>query len=287
MGKDLHVPFLESYHGAEMKNGKALGIKCALKKKLFSDSDFIICIATGKSVKEGHNKHLDDIGIKIECKENIGWEFSSHHNGHWGQVERVPLNVVEEHVFYMRVEPHSNHFKIFINGEKIHEFRFQVPLDYLNTVYADGNIRLLRVLWETNTYMVPFMYRFYDLRPGKSIYITGVPEKNSVVFNINLEKDEHNIPLTISVRMESRHKNVVRNTMKNGKWLDEEVFADNNQAFPFADGVEFQLQIELKQSGLEVIINGRRYCEYYYREPLESIRRLHINGDLELKSVDM
>lgn len=289
MGKDcpVHIPFLESYHDYELKQGKALGLKCLLKKKLFGDSDFTICLATGKAVKEGHHKYLDDIALRLECKENIGWVLNSYYNGHWGEVERYPLNVQEDELFYLRIEPHANVFKIYVNNEMMCEYKYRVPIEYTNTVYVDGNITLYRLNWETNYRMVPFRRNFQNVRPGKSIYIVGKPDKDAEVFNIDLVKDSQNIPMTLSVRMKGRHKQVIRNTMKDHKWLEEENFSDNNQAFPFTENIEFKLQIELKTNGLEVLINGRRFCEYYYREPLESIRKLHITGDVEIRSVDM
>lgn len=93
--------------------------------------------------------------------------------------------------------------------------------------------------------------------------------------------DNVNIPVHISIRADLN--TIVRNTMTNGVWGEEELYLEApNQLVP---GTHFDLMVSNRQDKVIVAINGQPAFEYVHRHDPSTIDALQILGGIVLTSV--
>lgn len=87
-----------------------------------------------------------------------------------------------------------------------------------------------------------------------------------------------------------REDYIIRNSRQNGTWGDEEtnIHLDEYTARnPIISGDFFMLYIFASDDKFHISINGRPFCTYKYRIPLESIRTLEIRDHIQaIKQID-
>jgi hypothetical protein len=262
-----------------LTHGKALGIKGYLKFKFFGNSRFNINLTCGPNVKD--NDARDDVALQLGCREDKGWVLNSFLRGRWEREVICSMDIQDEEEFYIRIEPTERAFGIYINGTKLCDYEHRTNLQYVNHIYIEGNVKLHRVAFEGNYYMVPFEYEMNkEFGVGSKVYVTGKPIPGAEKFDIRLVQCEENIVLTVSVRMKDRQ--IVRNTMKRGKWQDEEI---DGPWFPLHEERDFDMIIACHSEHYQIIINGEPYCQFQHRESPNRVTGISIDGDLELQSV--
>ncbi|XP_060764608.1 cytolytic toxin-alpha-like [Neoarius graeffei] len=71
-------------------------------------------------------------------------------------------------------------------------------------------------------------------------------------------------------------KAVVCNSCKNGKWEDKE----SKEEALFAEGEIFDIIMIITQNAYEVTVNGREFCKFEHRIPVDKVSTLQIRGDV-------
>ncbi|VDN43193.1 unnamed protein product [Gongylonema pulchrum] len=130
---------------------------------------------------------------------------------------------------------------------------------------------------------VPYESGIVDggLTPGKSLHITGIPDKRGKRFNINLVKKNGDIALHFNPRFDE--KVVVRNSMFNGAWGKEE----REGKIPFAKDRMFDLQLQNEEYALQIFVNGERFSTFAHRSEPDDLVGVQIQGDVEISGIQI
>jgi len=124
-----------------------------------------------------------------------------------------------------------------------------------------------------------------SLNVKKAIFIAGKPQNQRTftfhfLYDPSCSQQGSFIPLQIKINMEER--NITRNTLISGEWGPTETTLID--VFPFMDDQLFQLTIRLSDEEFIVYINGQHSFDYHHRLPYQNIRRLRIEGNVQLFS---
>lgn len=98
------------------------------------------------------------------------------------------------------------------------------------------------------------------------------------------KSDDEDVILNVSVRF---HDNcIVRNTWHNGEWQEEERDENLDQTVvdhpnPVVAGEIFKFYILIGDQKFHIAVNNQSYCTYAYRLPVETIRTIQLNYDLQ------
>lgn len=128
-----------------------------------------------------------------------------------------------------------------------------------------------------------------DLFRGGSIRIRGHVSSdviNSVQVNLSPGRKPHPegaVHFHIGIRYDK--KEIVRNTLKHRLWGNDWGKEENYGGFPVAPNEHLEISILAKEHNYEVAINGRHFCEYIHRRPLDAVKYLHIQGDWTVESI--
>jgi len=118
------------------------------------------------------------------------------------------------------------------------------------------------------------------LEPGQTVVIKGVESGDH--FNVSLMTgpgyDSANIPFQITIRL--KDKAAIFNDRKEGKWGKEE-----KKKEPFKDGEPVDLRIRCHDNKFEIFANQKELGDFEYRQPLNTINHLYIDGTIELQNV--
>ncbi|XP_076988058.1 galectin-4 [Tamandua tetradactyla] len=119
---------------------------------------------------------------------------------------------------------------------------------------------------------------------GMSIYIQGVASEHMKRFFVNFmvgQGPESDIAFHFNPRFDGWDK-VVFNTQQGGRWGSEE----KKRSMPFRKGAPFELVFMVLAEHYKVIVNGNPFYEFGHRLPLQMVTHLHVDGDLELQSIN-
>ncbi|KAH9512074.1 carbohydrate binding [Dermatophagoides farinae] len=136
---------------------------------------------------------------------------------------------------------------------------------------------------------IPFFEHNTNLEKPCDIYINGmIMDPFNKYFVINLahtggdcEMKKQNIPIHISIRVDQ--SKIVRNSLINGEWGQEETNMEGS--FPFTIGSMFEICIKNRLESVSIIINGQSCFEYNHRHDPKTIDTLEINGSVRLDSI--
>lgn len=125
------------------------------------------------------------------------------------------------------------------------------------------------------------------LRPSQMIRIRGVINQHvmdHIVINIQTgaatnPTDDCNLHL--SVRLNEGV--IVRNDRQRGAWGVEE----RHGGCPLARGQTFEVLILAEAQGFKVALNGRHFCEFGHRMPLDRAKFVFIKGELTVQSISV
>lgn len=103
-------------------------------------------------------------------------------------------------------------------------------------------------------------------------------------FNINLQSGaavdpRDDTPLHISIR--PGDKKIVRNSFVGGAWQTEE----RDGKCSIGAGETFELQIKVKESSYTLKVDGKKFCKFKHRLPIDQIRFVHICGGGVIESI--
>uniref|UniRef100_H0VZ70 Galectin n=1 Tax=Cavia porcellus TaxID=10141 RepID=H0VZ70_CAVPO len=122
------------------------------------------------------------------------------------------------------------------------------------------------------------------LSVGMSVYIQGVAKENMNRFAVNFMvggSPGSDIAFHFNPRFDGWDK-VVFNTQQGGQWGQEE----RKKSMPFSRGSPFELVFMILQEHYKVVVNGNPFYEYRHRLPLQMVTHLHVDGDLQLQSIN-
>ncbi|XP_037675976.1 galectin-4 [Choloepus didactylus] len=122
------------------------------------------------------------------------------------------------------------------------------------------------------------------LSPGMSVYIQGVANEHMKRFFVNFtvgQGPDEDIAFHFNPRFDGWDK-VVFNTKQGGRWGSEE----RKRSMPFRKGAAFELVFMVLAEHYKVMVNGSPFYEYGHRLPLQMVTHLHVDGDLELQSIN-
>ncbi|XP_040590286.1 galectin-4 [Mesocricetus auratus] len=122
------------------------------------------------------------------------------------------------------------------------------------------------------------------LSVGMSIYIQGVAKENMRRFRVDFtvgQGEETDIAFHFNPRFDGWDK-VVFNTKQSGQWGKEE----RKNSMPFHKGKHFELVFMVMAEHYKVMVNGEPFYEYGHRLPIQMVNHLHVDGDLELQSIN-
>lgn len=230
----------------------------------------------------GRNAHTIamHMNIRFDRNETV---FNSNDRGQWQKEEKEKLPFKAGDEFDIRIRAIEEKFEIMVNQKEFHDFDFRIPLDQITNLFIDGPIVLYNIMWGGRFYSVPYESRFEGgFTTGKSLLISGVPEKKCKIFHVNLITDSGDIALHFNPRFSE--EKVVRNSQENGGWGSEE--KEGN--FPFKHDVGFDLLIKNESYSFQVYVDGERFCTFGHRMDPNSITRLEVDGDeLELQAIQV
>ncbi|CDW55930.1 Gal-bind lectin domain containing protein [Trichuris trichiura] len=122
---------------------------------------------------------------------------------------------------------------------------------------------------------------------GLIIRIAGEVPEDARWFAINLQNGtvmhpRSDIVLHISPRFDGAFFRVVRNSLVNERWGNEETAGH----FPFKLGEQFEVLILVEHEGYKIAVNGEHYAEYRHRLPFATVNAIVIDGDVTLYAVE-
>jgi len=117
------------------------------------------------------------------------------------------------------------------------------------------------------------------------MYIAGLMPANfkrHFVINLYSAKDgKRTIPFHVSIRPDTGL--MVRNSMRDGEWQDEELYLVG--PFPFVLGTHFDLMLCHKPEVVSVAVNGQLAFEFKHRMDSSSIDTMEITGSQMITSI--
>ncbi|XP_041654467.1 galectin-6-like [Cheilinus undulatus] len=133
---------------------------------------------------------------------------------------------------------------------------------------------------------IPYLGPIYGgLREGSSIYIQGSVPEDITRFFLNLlcgPSESSDVALHFNPRFDGWDK-VVFNSRHDGSWKSEEKIRD----MPFSKGKSFELVIMVTSQGYQIKVNGKDFHTFHHRLPVESVRGMHISGDVSIQTINV
>lgn len=129
---------------------------------------------------------------------------------------------------------------------------------------------------------VPYLSRLEGagLEPGQTVIIKGLETGGTFTVSLltgpNFETSD--IPFHVSVRL--KDKATIFNDRHGAKWGKEE-----KKKEPFKEGEQVDLRIRAHDNKFEVYANFKLLGDFEYRQALNTVNHLYIDGTIELTSV--
>jgi hypothetical protein len=218
--------------------------------------------------------------------------LNSFENGHWGNEEQFDAPSIREGaVFEIRIVIEQNHFTIILDGQRLADFNYRMPLDRVQYIYVVGDINLQqldlggksRPARETKAHALEKL----DLAPGKAIVVRGSPTGAKFDINlssgpdmIHLKPTGDNVALHVSYSGGSRR--IILNSFENGHWGSEE----QHDAASIREGATFEIRIVTEQDRFGIFLDGQRLGDFVFRQPLDQVHYIYIVGDIDLQSLN-
>ncbi|XP_071454493.1 galectin-6-like isoform X2 [Hetaerina americana] len=156
---------------------------------------------------------------------------------------------------------------------------------------AMGCITKLSCVHLTTSLLYTFMRLPYvgalprPLSTGHTIVIDGTVSPEAKRFSVNLVcgiSNDCDHALHFNPRFERNY--VVRNCKTSGNWGKEE--CTSPQRNPFKRGMAFHLYIFVAKNAFLIAVDGNHFCGFGFRLPISTIHSVHVNGDLNLFSIE-
>ncbi|KRX62780.1 32 kDa beta-galactoside-binding lectin [Trichinella sp. T9] len=268
MERQLKVPYLAKLENA-IQPGQSL-----IARGLVTGDRFDI------NFQQGVHEH-NGIALHVSCRQHEKvFVLNTFDEGCWKKETRFksPLKVGEP--FDLRIRAHDDRFEMFANHKHVGDYKHMQPLTSINHLLITGTCELHSVLWEGNYYPKPYECRMDGFKPGRRLFVSGVPADGAKKFNINLCSGP-DIAFHFNPRF--NEKKVVRNAMVNGSWGNEE----RNGDFPFDKKKNFDILFVCEAQAIQVYVNNMEFTNFVHRVAPEKIDSLKIEGDLELQLIHL
>jgi hypothetical protein len=239
--------------------------------------------------------------------------LNSYENGHWGPEEQYDAASIRDGAtFEIRIQIDQGRFGIFLDGQKLGDFNFRLPLEQVEYVYVVGDIDLesLNVggtseggagSGGTNGFQqdgstgptvptvpqpsLPIPYRQKlqkSIQVGQKLVIVGTPNSNAIRFHVNLYAGHLN---AFHQMVNFQEKSVTRDSRTKGEDWDHQVQTDTKSGFPYEPGRQFRLVYVVEDGAFQIFVDDSPQFAYEHRLPLAKINGLSIEGDIQLHTV--
>ncbi|XP_035240191.1 uncharacterized protein LOC118209140 [Anguilla anguilla] len=210
--------------------------------------------------------------------------FNTFRNGRWDREERVnkmPFRRGEDFELLFIVTAHG--FQVNINGRQFYLFKHRMPVEYVSGLKIAGDVSMKTV---NMIRKIPHVGPVYGgLRTGMALFFRGTVPQEINRFHINLQSGElkgSDKALHFNPRFAGGEV-VVFNTMRNGRWENEE----RPSEMPFRKGEDFELVFIITAEGYQVNVNGRQFYLFKHRMPVEQVSAIKIAGDVSMQTLNM
>lgn len=130
---------------------------------------------------------------------------------------------------------------------------------------------------------LPYLSRLEGngIEPGQTVVIKGLDTGDhfNVSFLTGANYEASQVAFHISVRL--KENVIIFNDRKDGKWGKE-----LKKKEPFKEKEKIDLRVRAHDNKFEVFANLKSIGDFEYRQPLNSINHLYVDGTLELHSVN-
>ncbi|KRZ90044.1 32 kDa beta-galactoside-binding lectin, partial [Trichinella sp. T8] len=293
--KTLMVPYLSRLEDKPVEPGQSLHIRGVLLGDKYDDIQNIshhfhmdnyksvVCFFDYRfdvNMQTG-SKDVDDIpfhmGFRRKDKVCL---MNSQYLSQWGKEERKKISLKENEAFDLRIRAHDSKFEIFLNQKELCEYDYRQVLTSINYISITGDIELNQVKWAGKYYPVPYEACVKGGFPvGKTLFITGVPEKKAKRFAVNILTGNCDIALHLNVRFDE--KCIVRNSRIGGSWQAEE----REGKFPLEKDHMFDLMIANEGYAFQIYFGDIHWCAFAHRIDPNTLKGMRIEGDLELHEI--
>jgi len=262
------VPYIRAIEG-QLDPGQTV----IVKGFIISKGRFEINLTTSENVESG------DIIFHMSNRLDEGKIVMNNRQGtQWGKEERHSASFKQGEEFDIRIRAHQENFEIWVNGKSIAKFEYRSPLGAAKFVFVKGDIELHHVSWEGRYYPIPFTLPIPGgIKQNQALYVSGAADDSAKKFEINL-RSGNDILFHFNPRFSE--KQIVRNAEFGGKWGVEE----RDGKFTLTKGKTFDIIINNGGNAFYVYVNGEPFCEFKHRAPPESVKELHIAGDIQLQN---
>lgn len=271
----LRTPYISKLEGSGFQPGQSVLIRgIVLGAGEDQSGRFDINLACGPRPES------DEVPLHVSVRQDEKkFVFNTFQGGEWGKEERKSSPYKEGDNVDIRIRAHDNKFEVIVNQKELCTYDYRMPLTSITHLVINGCIDLTGVNWGGKYYAVPYQAGIDGgLRPGKKVYITGVPEKKAERFEINLHT-KGDTALHFNPRFSE--KAVVRNSQLGGAWGNEE----REGKIPFEKDRVFDLVIANESYSFQVFVNGQQFCTFAHRTAPDNIDGLSIKGDIELQGL--
>ncbi|XP_013914489.1 PREDICTED: galectin-4-like [Thamnophis sirtalis] len=250
--------------------------------------------------------------------------LNTFQSGRWGREEGHQMPFQKSEPFELIFNVTEAGYQILVNKTPFCTYKHRIPPQSVKAIYVKGDMELnsLNVTEPTMNMsigekIIPIIKKANDgkglsklmsiftddsdgkmtlpyhhpvpggLRPGMFVYVQGTVPKDCksswVNFNVDFACGQHNgvdIPLHFNPRFNV--KKVALNTFQSGRWGREE-----GHQMPFQKGEHFELIFNVTEAGYQILVNKKPFCTYKHKIPPQSVKAIHVRGDLELNSLNV
>ncbi|XP_064157571.1 uncharacterized protein LOC135235715 [Anguilla rostrata] len=226
--------------------------------------------------------------------------FNSFRNGGWQQEERsseMPFRKGEEFELLFIIT--SEGYQVIVNGRPFYLFKHRMLVENVAAIKIVGDISIKTAnmigggeggvhpsLGKMVVESIPHVGPVYGgLWPGMFVVFRGTVPQEIKSFSINLQYGQIegcDTALHFNPRFEPEEV-VVLNSFRNGSWENEE----RPTEMPFRKGEDFEIVFVITSEGYQVYVNGRYFCLFKHRMPVEHVSAIKIVGEVTMKTVDM
>lgn len=274
------MPYLSKLEGGQLNPGQTI----FLKGKATGSTRFDINLHAGDRVTGADRS---DIPLHVSCHPGEGkMILNTLKSNNWEKEQKEKFPVKQGENFDIRITAHEEKFTIFVNTKRICLFEYRQPVTTITHIYIMGECELTQCKWEGRYYPVPYEASLPDgvLRPGKKLNISGIVEKKSDHFAINL-KAGADVALHFNPRFGGLIEKaiVVRNSYRGGVWDDVE---ERHGEMPFEKDHAFTVTFQTEADQFKIFVNDKEFAQFKHRVPPEGINKISIEGDVDLQSIN-
>lgn len=179
--------------------------------------------------------------------------------------------------FDMRIRLIDGKYFVYANRYLLGTFDRRDPISEIDHVSIVGDLAELQLFrYGGKQFTIPYTSQGY-VTPGRRLDVSGIPKGDR--FNINLQRANNDYALHISVRY---HEGTITRNASNGtEWGVEE----REGEFNLKKNEVFDITIANEVYSYQIFVNQKRFGTFAHRGDPHDVRKLEIDGDIELFTV--